>query len=516
MKNKTSRISISDEDVDLQPIYDFCSVMRFFKPDPTDSQNIESVSGVDETQRQRLREVCGQIIRLVKNGHTKFQPGFIEVSLYDPGDRTGKIFFSVFIAENETAILSYFKELSSNLVQGKSTPGSSSRGPLIPSRQLHSSVYYSKIFSDEINPIHFDGMSDTPAFIYAGKFVNLSLKTPDTRATVLDQYVDNFFSDVHDKSFRALAVAKGRYLLNTALLIPLFRPAARFKGETEYIFNGGGIFLYGHLEDPATESQLVLELQTHLTKSLFKVSHNKMAVEEIESFKNVYASMVIHQMKNKLSTLVVGELGRIFSKYTIEPELKERLAAIRTSAYEISESLAFYFKNLAFSLLTEEKQIVDVEKFEEVTDQLKKNSPIPVDVPKPPENSSAFFRGRSESLDLILKELIENARRYYVLHPVNDPGVRITWMEDSKHGDIKIETLSKHTEMDSAILKNYGHGPISDTNSTGLGGFFMNRVLEALNAKRFPDGRYFTLENKVEGFVIAIYFRLYNKPANHG
>lgn len=497
-----------DAVIDFQPIYNLgrsllynekTKVQYFSIDDPTVSQEFVS----------QVIKVVESLMRLIKETETNFHPAFVELSLYDPKDRTGHIFYSLLISNIETTIGCYIEQMRKNLRRNDE------RGAIIPHKKIHSSAFY--YYSEEKKEkesvfLKFNELSDFPGCIYIGRFDTSKTKEDNDKAE-LNSYILNFLEGVANNCFKTLNDAKGKYVYNSSFLIPLFRPAALFKGEQENIYNGGGIFIYGNLPNKSNEYEFVLELQSNFAKSIFKASHTHIAYDEIESFKNTFISMLIHQIKNKLTNQIAQKLSYILKNYNLENEVKELIFETKINSENIVSKFSNYLNNIGFKLSKTNKQGTKISAFCEISRSLCEKKGIKFECRQNKIISDDTAMVHPDILEMILDEFFDNAINYYenADNCALERKIIIDWKQHGEAGLISFSVISHQTLFDENEIKIYGLLPIKDTNSTGLGGFFINDILKQIEARRFSDGRYFRPENTQEGFLIEMNFNIHKE-----
>lgn len=390
------------------------------------------------------------------------------------------------------------------------------RGPIIPSRSLHSSAYFSvtnKGAESKQNNIRFNEIGDQPKYIYAGRFNTSNFRFAHVGKDLLEKHVTNFLVAVGENCICELHADGGEFNFNSAILLPLFRPAALFKGERQNIFNGGGMFLFGNIEQPEIESDFVLGLQTNLIKSIFKASHAQIHFDEIDAFKNIFTAMLIHQIKNKLTNQITQEIVELLRRNHLDPAVISTLNEVKISSMNIVKKFSTHLNNLGLKLSQTDIPEIDFAKLERITNELKAKCNLEIQLINEQPAVNAMMKVNPDILEAILDQLIENALKYYKENHIDDRNEKIIvkWEVDPAENIIQISVKSTNTVMEKETLDNYGINPIRDTGSTGLGGLFINNILEQIDAKIFGDGRYFQPLNENEGFCLNIKFNLYNQ-----
>ncbi len=515
IKNNIAKIDLKEQVLDLQPIYTVGREVA--KHDnKVNFLNLEKLK-IDDNRKQELKRMVKHLLSIIQSSQAPFHPSFIELSLFDPADRTGDYYFSILIAENDQIIDCYKKQMKRNLQikpnsRSNKADKEENRGPIIPNKKLHKSAYYSTSFdANQKKPLEFDEITIDKIVIEVGRFETSGTGLNFThKKKYLDDQIENFLKDVGENCMSQINNHREEFVFNTALLIPLFRPAAIFKGELEYRLNGGGIFLFGNIEKPDKESDLVIELQSNLTKSIFKASYSQIAFDQIESFKNTFNSMFIHQLKNKLTNQISQKLSYLLKSYTINnKEAVELITQTKNSSENIVNKFSRYLDNIGFVLSEGNKQGTTFNEFLGIINDICVDNNIAFEYRKGKDVPGISAMIHPDGLKMILDEFVTNAINYYTNHNGSlKRKIIFKWVPHIDSGRLSLYTISNQTTFDEIKIKQYGLIPIMHTDSNGFGGYFINAFLEQVEVKRFPDGRYFQPENTKEGVSIKIEFKI--------
>lgn len=306
-----AKVSLSEKSLDLSPFLAFCREIKKIYPQNAKENTPSKLDEilVSDEIRLKLLDFKKGLVHLLCNTEVPFYPLFIELSLFDPMDKSGKTFYSLLFSDDESVLSTYYSEMGCNLTE--SNISDRPRSPIIPNKHLHEYIYYSlHIENGKKSNIFFNQINPDSKFIKIGHY---NIDNANSAILVetkeeLSKSICGFLEDISDRSFSALNNKNGTYLYNYAALIPLFRPAATFKGEHERIYNGGGLFVYGHLADLNKEDRFILEIQSNITKSIFQTSHSQIAFEEKDNLINNIELKLIHQIKNKLSYGLIDKI----------------------------------------------------------------------------------------------------------------------------------------------------------------------------------------------------------------
>ena len=254
-----------------------------------------------ELSQEDVENVNKQIIDLIKQlkGY-KFQAALIEISLFDPRDPEGSAFHTFIYAPSKELLKSYMKEMKINASETKK------RGPIIPDSNLYDfpllQLDYPDSDSDSVAAPMLDSNSqEVYLFIVSQKIyrdVNEKKKVENYVSTAEDvkDFVTNFFTGLQDNVFKKRdknSSYQSNFLnINTAMLIPLLRPAGLLKDGLykEDRLRGGGLFLYGCFNDELTKKDqslqdMALWLKNKANKEIMHQSHTAVDVEA-EKFKS--------------------------------------------------------------------------------------------------------------------------------------------------------------------------------------------------------------------------------------
>ena len=98
IKTGIAKIALNENVLDFQPLYLVGRAVTYGDEEPLGYKNIENEI-IDDNLKRDLRLLVNQLLLLIKQSKVKYHLSFIELSLYDPGDRFGNRFFSLLVAK---------------------------------------------------------------------------------------------------------------------------------------------------------------------------------------------------------------------------------------------------------------------------------------------------------------------------------------------------------------------------------------------------------------------------------
>jgi hypothetical protein len=509
-----AKVSLNEESLDFSPFLTFCRELK--KIYPQNAKNIGHLQiddiPIPKDIKDSMLDFKKGLIHILCSTEVTFIPLFIELSLFDPEDRTGKTFYSLLFSDNKDALSSYYVQMGCNLTETHIS--TRPRSPIIPNRHLHEYIYYSlhiedqgdnqNLFFNEINPDstwmtlgHYN-IDDAKSELFAETKEELS------------KSISGFLQDVSDDSISYLSVKNGKHRYNYAALIPLFRPAAAFKGDIERIYNGGGLFIYGHLKDEKKEDRLILEIQSNLTKSIFQTSHSQIAFDEKDRFINTLELKLIHQIKNKVSHGLVEKLESIRNNIEgDEDSLNDITDAIDFTKKLVTKLTAYLISFREFLPKPEEETegIVCMIDAEKIIEEEAAKIDIPLHFLNNHDLGELNIKMDKSIFQVIVSEFFENANREYnkKINLSKTRELEVYFEKDNLKSILIVSVLSKNLQfLDIDNLHIFGQFPLANTTSTGLGLYFLNKILEQAGAKRFEDGRFISPKNLPQGSVIMM------------
>ena len=86
IKTNIAKIDLEEQVLDLQPIY---AVGREVvkSHDKINFQNLEELN-IDDDRKRELKGMVEHLLSVIQSSQVPFHPSFIELSLFDPADRT--------------------------------------------------------------------------------------------------------------------------------------------------------------------------------------------------------------------------------------------------------------------------------------------------------------------------------------------------------------------------------------------------------------------------------------------
>jgi hypothetical protein len=505
-----AKVSLSEKSLDLLPFLAFCREIKKIFP-----QNTKNIThwrlndiNIDENIKHGMLDFKKELIHILCSTEVPFSPVFIELSLFDPEDRTGKTFYSLLFSDNEKALSSYFYQMGCNLTEASISPRP--RSPIIPNKHLHEYIYYSlHIEAKAESDFYFTELQSDSDWMSIGHYNIDNAKDEllvETKEE-LSRSISGFLQDVSDQLITCFRNENGKHLYNYAALIPLFRPAATFKGEHERIYNGGGLFVYGHLSDPNKEDRFILEVQSNITKSIFQTSHSQIAFDEKDTLINNIELKLIHQIKNKLSHRLIEKLKDL--RTTLEYDITSQKEMDDTINFteELITKLTNYLKSFRNALQMTEINPISIDEIKLAIESKPSQFNIPVIINSEVVNKTILIQIDISILQFIIEELVMNASREYnkKININKEKIMKVNLIPDKSYKLVSIEIQSMNIHfLDPDKLPAIGKFPLANTTSTGFGLYLINKVLEQAGAVRFPDGRFLSPKNTETGATITI------------
>lgn len=509
-----AKVSLNEKSLDFSPFLTFCRELKKIY-----TQNAKDIGHlriddipIPKDIKDSMLDFKKGLIRILCSTEVTFVPLFIELSLFDPEDRTGKTFYSLLFSDNKEALSSYYVQMGCNLTERNIS--ARPRSPIIPNRHLHEYIYYSLHIEEQENNhnLYFNEINPDSTWMTLGHYNIDDAKSELFAETKeeLSKSISGFLQDVSDDSLSHLAVANGKHRYNYAALIPLFRPAAAFKGDIERIYNGGGLFIYGHLQNEKKEDRLILEIQSNLTKSIFQTSHSQIAFDEKDRFINTLELKLIHQIKNKVSHGLVEKLESLRKNIEGDETSLSNITDTIDFTKKLVEKLTAYLISFReFLPKSEEKNnsAIYITEAEKIIAEEAAKIDIPLQFQNEYDLDGLSIKMDKSIFQVIVSEFFENANREYH-KKINLKKARefeVSFKRDNLKSILVVTVLSKNLQfLDVDNLHLFGQYPLVNTTSTGLGLYFMNKVLEQAGAKRFEDGRFINPKNLPHGSVIMI------------
>jgi hypothetical protein len=505
-----AKVSLSKKPLDLSPYLAFCREIKKNYPHNAKENTLGHIDEIhiSEDIRYRMLDFKKDLINLLCNTEVPFYPLFVELSLFDPMDKSGKTFYSLLFSDDERVLSTYYSEMSCNLTELNISDRP--RSPIIPNKHLHEYIYYSlRIEKSNGNNIYFNQINPDSKFIKIGHYNIDNAKSAILVETKeeLSKSISGFLQDISDRSITSLSNKNGQYIYNYAALIPLFRPAATFKGEYERIYNGGGLFLYGHLADQSKEDKFILEIQSNIIKSIFQTSHSQIAFDEKDNLINNIELKLIHQIKNKLSHRLIEKLKNLRTTIECDNTSQKEIDDTINFTRELVSKLTTYLNSFREALLKTEDNSISIYDIRRAIEAKASEFEIPVVVTSQIVNETLQIEMDIVIFQVIMEELVMNASKEYSkkINLNKEKKMNVSLITDKSLKFVSINIQSMNIDfLDTENLSAIGKYPLANTTSTGLGLYFINKVLEQAGAIRYPDDRFLSPKNTETGFTISI------------
>ncbi|HCY75779.1 MAG TPA: hypothetical protein DHV28_07640 [Ignavibacteriales bacterium] len=505
-----AKVSLSEKSLNLMPFLAFCREIKKIYPQNTKIINHWRLNeiNINEGIKHGMLDFKNELIHILSTTEVPFYPFFIELSLFDPEDRTGKTFYSLLFSDNENALSSYFYQMGCNLTEANIS--ARPRSPIIPNKHLHEYIYYSlHIETNTHNNIYFNELQPDSDWMSIGHYNIDNAKDEllvETKEE-LSRSISGFLQDVSDQFTVCLKNENGRHIYNYAALIPLFRPAATFKGEDERIYNGGGLFVYGHLADQIKEDRFILEVQSNITKSIFQTSHSQIAFDEKDNLIKNIELKLIHQIKNKLSHRLIEKLKDLRTNIECDATSQKEMDDTINFTEELITKLTHYLNSFGKALQMSEDSIISINEIKLAIESKASQFNIPVVIISEADNNTFQIKIDISIFQFIMEELVMNASREYnkKININKEKKMKVYLFPDKSLKFVLINIQSMNLDfLDPDKLPAIGKFPLANTTSTGFGLYLINKVLEQAGAIRFPDGRFLSPKNTETGSTIAI------------
>ena len=222
--------------------------------------------------------------------------------------------------------------------------------------------------------------------------------------------------------------------------------------------------------------------------------------------------MLIHQVKNKLTNQITLEIAELLKRNHFNTTVAKTLTDIKNSSLNIVKTFSTYLNNLGLKLSQTEIPQISFADLSGIVNAIQSSQKIRIIVNTDSNSQRAVIKVNKDILQAIFEQLVDNAGMFYSKNDltIDKESININWKANKQDNIVEISVTSSNTSMDDETLNNYGINPIRDTGSTGLGGLFINSILEQIGAIKFNDERYFKPTNEENGFCLLIKFNLHN------
>lgn len=472
-----------------------------------------------QSHKERLMLFFSNLIEIVaakELGHDKFLPSFVEITLYDPYDKSANYFYTLLAANDINSIEVYKKQMEANLyVKGKD------RGVILPDETLYSTPYYLyKYGGDQRYASQLSINEDTV-------FAICKFKSPDsffkTKRNKLSASIQSFLDSVIKNTSYSTPIGRHNLPVNTAFLFPILRPAAPLEKTQSNIFRGGGLFLFGHTDAAFNGEKLTLHLNVTISKSLLKSSHSAIDAEMLKNKQVNLELSLYHHFGSNLRNMPRLLEESVFDYSNLDDRQKRILVAVKNYFLNCIDNTRMllgtyqrYFENTPshFSL----KEIVlSVQTYLKNLDTESAS--------EKPSSSNVHFNF-SEQIFIyssllqgdiacsFVHQFINNAVKEYeeMKTPYEQRKIIVSFELGSGSDNLLLDIIliSFNTCMNNDILAKIGHKPVKSIDSTGLGFYFLNQSLEWSGAVKRENGLYFQARNldNPNRFSLSFQYRL--------
>lgn len=443
-----------------------------------------------------------------------FTPYFIELSLYEPSDVDGKSFYSLLLSYSEEFFAKYEKQMKEN-IKGRRGENQE-RGIIIPNPNLYKSTYfYEKLPSKIIVPKGKAGEMK----IRFGNFKDPEETKPYQGHKELSNSIKQFFKNVISSFISDKPKLTTGATVNTALLIPLYRPASTIDNTSVNMFKGGGIFIYGATNENFNHSEFVVELKTILLKSIFKQSFSQIEGEKLKERLTAVELNTFHHLRSSFQHLPkyvadINDAVGISSNTSIKASLS-KVENYITSFLNNSLSLLSVFKN-TISKHPKESRYKISQLQDDLNDRFIKNEWVYLKSGSETNISNCIqintiaitkstlaknLKVHPESLHGIVITYIQNAMQAYINQNASLQGLSIIMtikeITFSEYSVLEFTIFNNDTLVPEELLRNIGRDPNPSEHSSGLGMYFINTMLGLIGGAIYnkTEERFFSMKN---------------------
>jgi len=523
--NSFERMQSKYIDIDF---FDLTAIYKIGRLHPYDRSKPIDIFPINEKDQENLEPFITELVKFLKTTSSqKFKPFFIEISLYEPSDPEGKTFYSLLLSNFNEAFDRYEEQMNTNIEARIQDDTDSDRGIIIPNPHLYNSTYfYLRLESKVIVP------NDIPDKLQArfGYFKDPENKKHYQGYEDLKTSVGTFFTKVVSSFETVKTKTKKGSTLNTALLIPLYRPASTIDNKSVNMFKGGGIFMYGSADKNFNAHEFIIELKTLLLKSIFKQSFSQLEGEKISDRLTTVELNTFHHLRNNLQHLP-EYLRRV--KQTAR---KVPIESIENSILKVETYITHLLSN-TLSILKSYRNVISpsssreefkVSELKRLFDKLKDHQwiyltaesdesiseKIKIESPKiRTESLSKVLPVEPDSLYGIIANYIQNVIQAYLKENANLKDIKIILSiqekELAEYTVIEFSILNTGTTIPDDKIESLGILPNSSESSSGLGFYFINSMLNFIGAiRQVKQNRYFRLANTTEGVKFSFEIKI--------
>ena len=473
----------------FDPIYELGRKLR-----PAESIIFHEIEKNESVDVRSLIRAFLQFIQ--RDTRATFIPALAELSLFDPADPSGNRFYTLLSGTSNKDLRAYISEMVANLDAKLPL-----RGAILPQENLYTAPYYHG--SLDIKKT-FTPLDPQDLHIQIGSFeVKNSLS--DEIETV-NSFVKGFFKAVA----KQLEDPKGKYELNTALLIPLYRPAAPIDRNQQNIFRGGGLFLFGYTDENFNVDAFALELQSLLLKLVFEASHSQIEVEKLKFLQANLELGTYHHFSTNLRKIPGYLDPQNFGTENLDHTQVKKLEILSDSINYCIDNILSGLNSYKAFLNSEHNPQQQYSTVRELAHQLEKHrqamsdhnilyalSPEHIQLEVDQEILDWQLPFAYEALMPHMLELLGNIEKEYEIEevPSDDRKVNISIRKQANQS-ITFTITNSCTQFNQFVMEQGGKRPLNSVASSGLGLYFLNFSLGIFGAQHDAEqGRNFHLEN---------------------
>ena len=439
---------------------------------------------------------------------TKLIPYFFELSLFDPADHEGKQFYTLLCSQDKGGIKLYEEQMRSNILgREKFVLNNEKRGVIIPNSNLYGYPFYYSRFDNSLFKFQYQKSNE---HIYIGQFLDPLSNLPSDSIEELKVHIENFFNSVLSSFSASEKKSKGKPL-NTALLIPIFRPASLLSNLSKGILKGGGLFIFGY-SNPKTFNvyKFVVKARNLISKSVTQAGFHQLELEKIRERQRTIELNLYHHLGSNLKALPdmlnienFNEKGNLTTRQQmILSQASERISATIDNVRHSLKAYRNYIvkqdnnkKHTVLSLITGLNDLI-----------VKYNEDKPIrikfefEVIEPIDYTCDIYSLTQDLLASLVDSFIVNMideiqknKGKAFDNPTIKVSLSVFQYVGTKILDIKIH--NNYTHLDEKKLYEIGIAPIKSQSSSGLGFYFLNHILELVGAEQSDNMRYFKISN---------------------
>lgn len=508
--------------------FDLAAIYKIGRLHPYDRSKPIDIFPITSNDQENLDPFIMELSNFLKTTSSqKFNPYFIELSLYEPSDPEGKTFYSLLLSNSDEAFDRYEEQMNENIEARVQDDSDLDRGIIIPNPHLYNSTYFH--FPIESKVIVSNDVPDKMKARF-GYFKDPENKKNYQGYEELKISIGTFFTKVVSSFESVNSKSKNGSTLNTAILIPLYRPASTIDNKSVNMFKGGGIFMYGATDENFNPHEFIIELKTLLLKSIFKQSFSQIEGEKISDRLTTVELNTFHHLRNNLQHLpeYLRRVKQTARRVPIESIENSILKVETYITHLLSNTLSILksYRNVISQTTSREK--FKVSELKRLFDKLKDHQwiyltadtdesiadKIKIESPKIKTVSlSKVLPVEPDSLYGIIANYIQNVIQAYLKENLNLKDLAITLSVEEKelaeYDVLEFSIVNTGTNIPEDKIESLGILPNSSESSSGLGFYFINSMLNFIGAIReIKEKRYFRLSNTAIGVKFSFEIKI--------